>query len=161
MATIQRQLVNLEILAEDLDSLSSEQYGGEQHIRLIEEYKEALEHLSVSAKPETESGFKKRLATSTLAYVLESKQMIGVHLKLIGYVLTFWDANQKANQILDSNFGENADKRLELLQVKAIRAKSQLKTVANAMGQADYQKFIDLLNLRDAQWQWDVLLSRY
>ena len=58
MATIQRQLVNLEILAEDLASLSSEQYGGEQHIRLIEEYKEALDHLSDSAKPETESGFK-------------------------------------------------------------------------------------------------------
>lgn len=161
MATIQRQLVNLEILAEDLNSLSSEQYGGEQHIRLIEEYKEALEHLSDSAKPETESGFKKRLTTSTLAHVLESKQMIGVHLKLIGYVLTFWDANKKANDILDTNFGESADKRLELLQVKAIRAKGQLKTVAHAMGQADYQKFIDLLNLRDAQWQWDVLLSRY
>lgn len=60
MATIQRQLVNLEILAEDLNSLSSGQYEGEQHIRLIEEYKEALEHLSVSAKPETESGFKKK-----------------------------------------------------------------------------------------------------
>lgn len=87
--------------------------------------------------------------------------MIGVHLKLIGYVLTFWDANKKANDILDTNFGESADKRLELLQVKAIRAKAQLKTVAHAMGQADYQKFIDLLNLRDAQWQWDVLLSRY
>ena len=76
-------------------------------------------------------------------------------------MLTFWDANKKANEILDTNFGESADKRLELLQVKAIRAKAQLKTVAHAMGQADYQKFIDLLNLRDAQWQWNVLLSRY
>lgn len=161
MSTIQRQLVNLEILAEDLDSLPIEQHWCEQHIRLIEEYKVALELLSDSARAETESGFKKRLTTSTFAHIMESKQMIGVHLKLIGYVLTFWDASQKANQILDNNFGENADKRLELLQVKAIRAKAQLKTVANAMGQADYQRFIDLLNLRDAQWQWDVLLSRY
>ena len=161
MTTIQRNIVNLEIVADDLDALPDSEYWGIQHIKLIQEYKNALQQLAESLNVETENGFKKWIESSSLSEVLESKQMVYVHLKLIDYVLTYWDANQKAERILDSTFGEHADKRLELLQVKAIRAKSQLKTVAMAMGELDYQKFVTQLNLRDEQWQWQGLISRF
>ena len=161
MTTIQRNIVNLEIVAEDLQALPDSEHWSEQHIKLIEEYKTALQLLAASLKSETENGFRKWIESSSLGSVLATKKMVSVHLKLIDYVLTYWEASQKANSILDSNFGENADKRLELLQVKAIRAKSQLKTVATAMGQLDYQKFVELLNLRDEQWQWQGLIARF
>lgn len=57
------------------------------------------------------------------------------------YVITAWEASQKASRIIADSFDESADKRLELLQVKAIKAKSQLKTVAIAMGKADYEVY--------------------
>lgn len=161
MATLQRQLVNLEMLADDLSALALKSHWTAVHIKLIEAYQIALQHLLSSMSSEAEHEFKRRIETSALAQVIESKRMLSVHLKLIGYILTYWDASEKAAEILESNFTEQADKRLELLQVKAIRAKSQLKTVATAMGEADYQKFINLLNLSDAQWQWQVLVARY
>ena len=161
MTTIQRNIVNLEIVADDLAALPDSEYWSAQHIKLIQEYKNALQQLAESSSFETENGFKKWIESSPLKQALETKQMINVHLKLIDYVLTYWDANQKAERILDNNFGEHADRRLELLQVKAIRAKSQLKTVASAMGELDYQKFVKQLNLRDEQWQWHGLISRF
>jgi len=87
--------------------------------------------------------------------------MVGVYTKLVGYVITAWEASNKANAILVDNFDASADKRLELLQVKAIRAKSQLKTVATAMGQNDYEKFTQALGLIAQEWQWDMLRARF
>jgi len=161
MATLQRQLVNLEILADDMSALVHTSHWTDPHIKLIEAYQIALQQLLNSINTDTDHEFKKRIEASALAKVLDSKRMLSVHLKLIEYILTYWDASQKAAEILESHFTEQADKRLELLQVKAIRAKSQLKTVATAMGKADYQKFVDLLNLSDAQWQWQALVARY
>ena len=93
--------------------------------------------------------------------IFERKRMVAVYIKLIGYVLTAWEATSKANAILLDNFDASADKRLELLQVKAIKAKSQLKTVATAMGQSDYEKFTRTLGLETQEWQWDTLRARF
>ena len=50
----------------------------------------------------------------------------------------------KAESIINDNFDDSADVRLELLQVKAIKAKAQLKTVASAMGEQDYKNLFVL-----------------
>lgn len=87
--------------------------------------------------------------------------MVSIHLRLVDYVLTYWQTMQKVNDIRDTNFESNADKRLDLLHVKAVKAKSQLKTVASAMGQDNYSRFLALINLSDVEWQWDVIRARY
>ena len=69
------------------------------------------------------------LSGSLFEDIFERKRMVGVYIKLVGYVITAWEATNKANAIISENFDSSADKRLELLQLKAIKAKSQLKTV--------------------------------
>lgn len=161
MASIQRSLVNLEMLSDDITSLSFEARNTAAHIRLLNEVLKELKGLNVLVPNETESSFHNAMTGSIFENIFERKRMVAVYIKLIGYVLTAWEATSKANAILLDNFDASADKRLELLQVKAIKAKSQLKTVATAMGQSDYEKFTRTLGLETQEWQWDTLRARF
>ncbi len=161
MAQIQRHLVSLEMLVDDLTLLSSNECGTNVHLKLIREYRQVLALLLESVQQETESSFKKWLTPTLFAQVFENKRMVSIHLRLVDYVLTYWQTMQKVNDIRDTNFESNAYKRLDLLHVKAVKAKSQLKTVASAMGQDNYSRFLALINLSDVEWQWDVIRARY
>ncbi|BFT31396.1 hypothetical protein D210916BOD24_25720 [Alteromonas sp. D210916BOD_24] len=161
MARLRRSLVNLEMLCEDIASLPTTQLNGPHHLRLLHAVQSALVEVESLLQEETESGFVKFLIGTSLEDVFAKKQMAGVYAKLTDYVITAWEATAKANLIIADNFDEGADKRLELLQVKAIKAKSQLKTVASAMGHADYEKFLQLLGLGAKEWQWDTLRARF
>ena len=156
MGTTQRHLVNLDILLSDIEMLDGTEYGGREHIKLLSEIQRVLEALEIAAQQETVSSFQKAVVNAGLAGPLEDKRMPGIFKRLISYVLEYWDAHGKAAKILDSQFDGNADKRLELLQVKGIKAKSQFKTVARAMGRTDYQHFVDALGLRHEDWQWQA-----
>ncbi len=161
MARLRRSLVNLEMLCEDIASLPPSQLDGPQHLHLLHAVLSALMELNSLLQYETETGFTHFLVGTSLEDVFAKKRMASVYAKLIDYVITAWEATDKANLIIADNFDEGADKRLELLQVKAIKAKSQLKTVASAMGQADYEKFLQLLSLGAKDWQWDTLRARF
>ena len=161
MASLQRALVNLEMLSDDINALSSDKLNTATHIHLLHSGLEELKNAEATVVFETEASFHKILQGSLFDPIFERKRMVGVYTKLVGYVITAWEASNKANAILVDNFDASADKRLELLQVKAIRAKSQLKTVATAMGQNDYEKFTQALGLIAQEWQWDTLRARF
>ena len=161
MATFQRLLVNLEIIADDLATLDAVDYFSDEHLALLEAYHRAIDALNTAAVEQTEASFKGYFHHSSLSPIYGKKRMLSVHLKLIGYVLSYWKANEKVSGIIDNDFDPRADKRLALLQVKAIRAKAQLKTVATAMGKEDYGRFIEVLKLSGKDWQWDTLRARF
>lgn len=161
MASLQRSLVNLEMLCDDINALSTDALNTASHIRLLYEVLKELKSAEALISHETEASFQNAVKGSIFENIFERKRMIAVYIKLIGYVVTAWEATAKANAILIENFDESADKRLELLQVKAIKAKSQLKTVATAMGQSDYDKFSRALGLKTQEWQWDTLRARF
>lgn len=161
MATLQRILVNLEMLSDDISLLEPSQYNNADHLRLLHSILVLLNELDSQSKYETEAGFQHVVRGSIFEDVFERKRMVNVYKKLVEYVITAWEASQKASLIIADSFDESADKRLELLQVKAIKAKSQLKTVATAMGKADYEKFTRLFGLLTQQWEWDTLRARF
>jgi glycerophosphoryl diester phosphodiesterase len=161
MATLQRTLVNLEILTEDISLLSDAERGHSPHLRLLHGIRNVLEEVELHTLNETETGFQTLLKSSLFEDKFERKRMVNVYKKLVDYVITSWEATEKANVIIADSFDEGADKRLELLQVKAIKAKSQLKTVATAMGKTDYEKFTQIFGLTAQEWLWDNLRARF
>ncbi len=161
MATLQRSLVNLEMLSDDISTLAHSELNSAVHIRLLYAFLTVLNELNKLVEQETEASFHNALLGTLFEDIFLRKRMVSVYVKLTGYVITAWEAASKANSIITDNFDEGADKRLELLQVKAIRAKSQLKTVVSAMGIEDYNKFTEVLGLTSHEWQWDTLRARF
>lgn len=161
MSPLQRHLINLEMIADDISMLDESELLSDEHLQLLKRYKSELTRLNELASSETESAFKSLIQKSVLSTLVDSRQMLLIHLKLIEYIQTFTTADAKIQSILTTRFDSNSDKYLELLQTKAIRAKSQLKTVAMAMGKVDYEKFTQFLSLNQDEWLWDVLKARY
>lgn len=154
MSALQRNLVNLDIVKDDIAMLPMSDYASSQHRKLVMQYREVLTLISAQLPDITEKQFRAATQQTELSNVLSQKQMVSVQIKMITNVLAFWDADQKAQAILATEFGEKADKRLDLLQVKAVKAKSQLKTVADAMGRNDYQAFVTVLGLSGTELEW-------
>lgn len=161
MTSPQRTLINLEILSDDIHQLESSQLNGSLHFKLLNDFLSRLTELSHSVQSDTEASVKQLLKGSVLDGAIGRKSMLVVYIKLINYVITAWDATLKAESIINDNFDDSADVRLELLQVKAIKAKAQLKTVASAMGEQDYKTFCTMLGLTAEKWQWDTLRARF
>ncbi|WP_032097300.1 MULTISPECIES: hypothetical protein [unclassified Alteromonas] len=161
MTSPQRTLVALDMLSDDINLLNDSQVNSELHFKLLSDFLVQLNQLNVSVQQESEAAMKRLFVGSLFEQAIGRKSMITVYMKLLNYVLTAWDATLKADAIINDNFDDNADVRLELLQVKAIKAKSQLKTVASAMGKQDYEVFCSLLGLTADKWQWDTLRARF
>ena len=135
MASLQRTLVNLEMLSDDINALHVDALNTHAHIKLLHNVLNELKNAEQFVALETEASFQKSLSGSLFENIFERKRMVGVYIKLVGYVITAWEATNKANAIISENFDSSADKRLELLQVKAIKAKSQLKNCSVSDGQ--------------------------
>jgi len=161
MTSPQRTLVALDMLSDDINLLNDSQVNSELHFKLLSDFLVQLNQLNESVQQESEAAMKRLFVGSLFERPIGRKSMITVYMKLLNYVLTAWDATLKADAIINDNFDNNADVRLELLQVKAIKAKSQLKTVASAMGKQDYEVFCNLLGLSADKWQWDTLRARF
>lgn len=161
MTSPQRTLVALDMLSDDINLLNDSQVNSELHFKLLSDFLVQLNQLNDSVQQESEAAMKRLFVGSLFEQAIGRKSMVTVYMKLLNYVLTAWDATLKADAIINDNFDNNADVRLELLQVKAIKAKSQLKTVASAMGKQDYEVFCNLLGLTADKWQWDTLRARF
>ncbi|WP_189407874.1 hypothetical protein [Alteromonas halophila] len=157
---MQRTLVNLDMIKDDIAMLPAHAYASASHQKLVRQYRELLVSIDALLPQVTEKQFRTFTAQTELCHLLSQKQMVGVQQKMISSVLAYWDADQKAQGILAAEFDPQADKRLDLLQVKAVRAKSQLKTVADAMGKADYQAFVSALGLAGTELEWSQLCAR-
>lgn len=129
----------------------------EQYLKLLSRYLEECRHILFLAKDLKESAFSDVVSSAGAVSHFHQKQMLSVQSRLVEYVLAFYSASQKADKILASEFDDRADKRLDLLQTKAIKARSQFKTVAQAMGKSDYQAFQNALCLPEQDWDWSRL----
>ena len=154
MHSIQRQLVNLDMLISDIDGLARHEYGLASHVKLLKDVQRVLSEIDVLAEHETIASFNKAVLQSGLAKIFADKRLPSIYRRLLEYVLPSWDAQNKVDDILNSEFNEHADKRLELLQVKCVKAKTQFKTVAQAMGRTDYMLFLQSFGLDHDDWRW-------
>ena len=161
MTSPRRTLVALDMLSEDINLLNDSQVNSELHFKLLSDFLLQLKQLNDSVQQESEAAMRCLFVGSQFEQAIGRKSMLIVYMKLLNYVLTAWDATLKAEAIINDSFDDNADVRLELLQVKAIKAKSQLKTVASAMGKQDYEVFCNVLGLSADKWQWDTLRARF
>ncbi|MEG3768321.1 hypothetical protein [Alteromonas sp. 14N.309.X.WAT.G.H12] len=150
-----RHLVNLDILISDIDMLTSEEIASEKHSKLLDSIRRELSSLEVSVEDETHYGFQQLLHGTALQHGIKDKRMLVIYHRLLGYILQHWRASTKIHAILDSQFDNHADERLELLRVKRIRAKSQCKTIILAMGQSDARYFLKMFGLEQETWLLD------
>lgn len=162
MATFARQLIALDMLSQDMqdeldDNMSSPFAVPDDYLRHLTRYQALLENVQFLAEELTENGFSDAVHSSGLCRHISTKRMVEVQAKLLKYVLDFYDARYKADQIQDSDFGEHADKRLGLLQTKAIKARGQFKTVAKALGVEEYQAMVESVPLPHQDWEWQKL----
>ena len=159
MQTIIRALINLDMLTEDLQDqdcrVSNSVSDG--YLKLLQQYLEKSHTLLSQVNDMTEHEFSEIAHASGTCKHITSKRMLGIQIKLIQYVLSYYSASVKIAKLQASEFDSYADKRLDLLQTKAVRARSQFKTVAKAMGKTDLQGFIETLGLPDVDWGWGAL----
>ena len=159
MSAVGRLIINLDILSEDMaDDL--EQNGTdvpESYLALLKHYQRTAEQLHAALAELTETGAKEALEMSHLSPLSPSKRMISVLVKLVGYVLQYYAAHSKSLDILADDFSDQADEKLNLLQTRAIKAKSQFKTVAFAMGESEYNALRKRVPLPQEDWQWERL----
>lgn len=173
MSTITRKLIALDMLHQDIvdewDAFSEQtlpqHYRSEHHscafvsaqyLKLMARYLEECRQIIFLAKDLKDNTFSDVVLSSGAITHFSNKQMLLVQCRLLEYVLAFYSASQKADKILASEFDDRADKRLDLLQTKAIKARSQFKTVALAMGQSDYHEFQQTLCLPETDWGWHL-----
>ncbi|GFD79781.1 hypothetical protein KUL118_26430 [Tenacibaculum sp. KUL118] len=88
MASLQRSLVNLEMLCDDINALSTDALNTASHIRLLYEVLKELKSAEALISHETEASFQNAVKGSIFENIFERKRMIAVYIKLIGYVVT-------------------------------------------------------------------------
>lgn len=160
MPNLARTLVNLDILSQEMQDLLLEaEASREPFLVLLTQYKNGLAELGsyVSEENLTEAQFLELISKSELLKNVTSRRMLEVQIRLLEYVLDYYKATKKANEILSSDFAAQADKRLNILQSKAIKMRKQFKTVAEALGEADYSMFVELTPLPSDDWAWNKL----
>ena len=163
-ATLVRNLITIDMLSQELAghrqsrAVSGQTQGGEDYVRLLIQFSQLMATLKDNARQYTEVGFVALVAQSGLSIPFKNKQILSIYLKLCEYVIDYYTVSRKALEIRDTEFGDHADKRLGLLQTRAIRARSQFKTVVQALGRSEYQQFTELTALPLEDWAWDVLM---
>ncbi|MCP3429939.1 hypothetical protein NLF92_13440, partial [Alteromonas sp. LMIT007] len=78
------------------------------HIKLLHNALNELKNAEQFLALETEASFQKSLSGSLFENIFERKRMVGVYIKLVGYVITAWEATNKANAIISENFDSSA-----------------------------------------------------
>lgn len=133
--------------------------GCETYVRLLTQFRDLMTKLKENATQYTEVGFVDLVAQSGVGIQFNNKQILPIYLKLSEYVIDYYTLNRKAMEIRDTVFSDHAEKRLGLLQTKAIKAKSQFRTVVLALGKSDYQQFANLVALPTEDWGWEILMQ--
>jgi hypothetical protein len=162
MLTLNRQLVSLDMLCAELADYADKVPDKDEvvphtYLALLKQFCQVIQQLAETAKSHTQAAFVNELSHFSLPLAIKTKRILSVYLRLIEYVIDFYQVSEKIAAIIDTNFDDNAEKRLQLLQVRAIKAKAQFKTVVQALGKRDYQQFANHLALPQADWSWDVL----
>lgn len=158
MSTVSRKLITIDMLREDLlDEDITVDNVPDSYLKLLAQYLKECRALLLLAKEFKDSVFADTVASSGTCLHIINKQMLKVQIRLLEYVLDYYDATHKAEKIQACEFDSQADKRLDLLQTKAIKARAQFRTVAQAMGPTDLQEFIEATALPEFDWSWKAL----
>lgn len=162
MLTLNRQLVSLDMVCTELAEYANKLNGPNNlvprsYLNLLKQFCLAIEQLSETATAYKQFAFIAEVDKFGLALPITNTRILSVYLRLIEYVIDYYQASEKIAGIIDSHFDDNAEKRLQLLQTRAIRAKAQFKTVVQALGKPDYQQFSSHLALPQSDWGWDAL----
>lgn len=159
MSSISRKLVSLDMLREDMH----EEYeyvdhkSNEAYLKLLTQYLHQCQALFLDAEPLADHVFIDAIEASGTHLHIVNKQMLRVQIRLLEYVLDYYVASEKASEIQQNDFGSAADRRLDLLQTRAIKAKNQFRIVAEAMGAIDLAAFLEAACLAESDWGWKAL----
>ena len=162
MLTLNRQLVSLDMVCTELAEYANKLNGHNSlvprnYLNLLKQFCLVIEQLSETAAAYKQFAFIAEVDKFGLALPITNTRILSVYLRLIEFVIDYYQATEKIAGIIDSHFDDNAEKRLQLLQTRAIRAKAQFKTVVKALGKPDYQQFSSHLALPQSDWGWDAL----
>ncbi|GAA0859752.1 hypothetical protein GCM10009114_34370 [Aliiglaciecola litoralis] len=142
----------LSLFGESADQIISERY-----LVLLNKYAELSNGLQASAQELTEKGFIKAVKQQGMCTHLVSKQMLMIQNRLLGYVLDYYDAANKAEQIRHADYSSGGDIRFDLLTTRAIKSKAQFKTIARALAKTDYKNLQSGVGLAEFDWGHEKL----
>ncbi|MGJ8681301.1 hypothetical protein [Paraglaciecola sp.] len=160
MSAIHRQLIALDMLAQDLvDELAyfKSNQVTKPYLSLLSQYHKHAVTLADEVGIFSDYDFSELIAQHQVCRFLLSKKLLIVQNKLVGYVIDYYDASRKLDKIRDTDFSVQAELRFDLLTTKAIKARAQFKTVATAMHKNDYLNLIKNIGLPLFDWNWDLL----
>ncbi len=163
MAHVNRLLVSLDMLSQDLGdelqltSTLTEPKVSDHYLELLAQYTQFSELLAQRSSDLTERNFTQLIQDSGMCLHLVNKNMLLVQNKLLTYVLEYYSASRKADQIRNDDFSEQAEVRFDLLTTRAIKSKSQFKTVARELAKDDYTALQHGMALAKFDWQWETL----
>lgn len=165
MSTFSRQLIALDMLSEEmtealaLPEVSQTAQVSSEYLSLLSQYRRVSESLGQLAAELTEIGFSETVSKHNVCIHLVNKKVLMVQNKLLEYAVDFYDASRRAERIRHDEFNQQADIRFDLLSTRAIKLRSQFKTIAKAMKQSDYESLMRGIGLADFDWGWDVLMA--
>ncbi|MCY7296113.1 hypothetical protein [Alteromonas sp. a30] len=159
MSPISRKLVSLDMLREDMleASENANHEVNAVYLKMLSQYLSQCQSLMVEAEALSDHVFIEAIEASGTHLHILNKQMLRVQIRLLEYVLDYYSATQKAGKIQQSEFDSYADKRLGLLQTRAIKARNQFRIVAEAMGAQDLAAFLEAACLSPNDWSWQAL----
>lgn len=163
MHTFSRQLIALDMLSQEmadellLPEIQHSHHVTSQFLKLLKHYCEASKALEILADDLTENGFTDAVIAQNVCLHLVNKKVLRVQNKLLEYVTEFYHASRRAELIRHDEFNQQADIRFDLLSTRAIKFKSQYRTVAKAMKRKDYEGLVRGIGLPEFDWRWELL----
>lgn len=158
MSSFKQLLLTLNILSEDMADELSGQKGrdvlvSEHYVALLKQFLETSKSLSVAATAYTNMEFKTAIQNRGICLYLVNKKMLMIQNRLAEYLIDYFEANFRLDKIREVDFSEQANIRFDLLSVRAIKSKSQFKTVADALSDSEYLNLENGIGLPDLRWR--------
>lgn len=164
MSNFNRLLVSLDMLCQDLhEELGSvqvmqNQTVSERYLVLLKNYVSISLELQQSAQDLTEKGFSKAINDHGQCTHLVNKKMLMIQNRLLAYVVDYYTAATKAEQIRHDDFSAGGEIRFDLLTTRAIKSKAQFKTIIRALSKSEYANLLQGTGLAKFDWGREVLL---
>ena len=160
MSNLVRELIAFDILKQELEDIELDTDSSDslvdEHLNLLKQCSSANERIIEMTQGMSEFDFVKSIDNVEFVYKVNTKQLLTVHNKLLIWAISFFVAKVKANSITAQDFSEQAEVRLDLWQTKSAKAKNQIKTLANALGKAEYVEFITQYRLLHTELSWPL-----
>ncbi|WP_026377476.1 hypothetical protein [Aestuariibacter salexigens] len=163
MSSLTRDIIAIDMLKQELAEKSvthptdTSDGVSTDYLQILKQCLARCKIFQKDIEPLSEFEFTQLVTSSTLEYPVSSKQLFAIYVRLLEFVQEFYQARDKIVHIQENEFGDSADRRLDLLQTRAIKAKSQFKTVAKALGVEEYRSFVHQHGLPKDGWDWEQL----